>query len=111
MASFKDSAEFQIPRHIVQKGGVNAETITVNKTLTYSDATYQLFLNQTGSLDCSLPAFKDGAHFWIKSRSSSTSNIVVKDQAAVPNTIATLSAGQAVLVVCDGSAWWDVIKA
>jgi len=39
--AFSDKAEFQIPRHIVQKGGVNVETITADKTLTYSDSQYQ----------------------------------------------------------------------
>ena len=107
--AYTDKAEFNIPRHVVQKGSVNPETITVNKTLVYSDSTYQLLKNVTGGLDVILPAFKDGAHFWIKSRSSSTSTITVKDAAAA--TIVALGAGEAVLVVSDGSAWWDVIKA
>ncbi len=106
--AFTDKAEFKIPRHIVQPGSVNPETITVNKTLTYKDAQYQLLKNVTGSLDCILPAYKDGASFWIKSRASSTSNIVVKDADA--NTIATLGAGEAVLCVSTTTAWWDVIK-
>ena len=108
MSSFGDKAEFQIPRHIVQKGGINPETITTNKTLVYSDSQYQALRNNTGSLDCILPDYKDGASFWIKNRASSTHNIVVKDQDA--NTIATLAAGQGVLVVSDGAAWWDIIK-
>ena len=45
--------------------------------------------------------------FWVKNRASSTSNILVKDEDA--NTIATLTSGQAVFVVSDGVAWWDVI--
>lgn len=106
--AFSDKAEFKIPRHIVQPGSVNPETITVNKTLTYKDAQYQLLRNNTGSLDCILPAYKDGASFWLKSRSSSTHNVVVKDADA--NTIATLTAGQAVLCVSTATAWWDVIK-
>ena len=109
MAKFTDKAEFKVPRHIVLKGGVNPETITVNKTLDYADSTYQLLKNTTGSLDVILPAVKEGAGFWIKSRALSTSNIVVKDASA--NVIATLAAGQAVLAVSDGVAWWDVIKA
>jgi hypothetical protein len=88
---------------------VNPETITTNKTLTYRDAQYQLLRNNTGTLDCILPEYKDGASFWVKNRASSTSNILVKDEDA--NTIATLTAGQAVFVVSDGAAWWDVIKA
>lgn len=106
--SFSDKAEFKIPRHIVQPGSVNPETITVNKALTYKDAQYQLLRNNTGSLDCILPAYKDGASFWVKSRSASTHNIVVKDIDG--NIIATLAAGQGVLCVSNVSAWWDVIK-
>ena len=106
--AFTDKAEFKIPRHIVQPGSVNPETITVNKTLTYKDAQYQLLKNVTGSLDCILPTYKDGASFWIKSRASSTQPIVVKDIDG--NTIASLTAGQGVLCVSNTTAWWDVIK-
>ncbi len=106
--AFTDKQQYRIPRHIVQPGGINPEVITVNKTLVYSDSVYQLLKNVTGTLDVILPAFSDGAHFWVKSRASSTSDIVVKDAAS--NTIATLGAGEAVLVVSDGVAWWDVIK-
>ena len=105
--SFTDKQEFKIPRHIVQPGAVNPETITTNKTLTYRDAQYQLLRNNTGTLDCILPSYKNGASFWVKNRASSTSNILVKDEDA--NTIATLSSGQAVFVVSDCVAWWDVI--
>lgn len=107
--AYTDKQEFKIPRHLVQPGSVNPETITVNKTLTYKDGNYQLLKNTTGALDCTLPALKDGAYFWIKSRASSSSNIVVKDH--LGNALATLTAGQAVLCVSDGVAWWDVIKA
>lgn len=106
--AFTDAAQFRIPRHIIQPGSVNPETITVNKTLVYNDSTYQLLRNNTGTLDCILPTYKDGARFWIKNRASSSSNIVVKDEDA--NTIATLAAGEGVLVVSDGEAWWDVVK-
>ena len=59
--SFTDKQEFKIPRHIVQPGAVNPETITTNKTLTYRDAKYQLLRNNTGTLDCILPSYKNGA--------------------------------------------------
>lgn len=108
MAQFTDKADFRVPRHIVQKGGVNAETITVNKTLTYASSTYQALLNQTSNLHCVLPAYKDGVHFWVKNRASSTHNIVVKDGSS---TVVTLSAGEGALIVSDGVAWWDIIKA
>ncbi len=107
--AFSDKQQFKIPRHVVQPGMVNAETITTNKTLVYSDSTYQLLKNVTGNLDCNTPSPVDGAHFWVKSRSSSSQPIVVKDHSG--NILATLTAGQAVLVVANATAWWDVIKA
>tara|TARA_Y100000401_G_scaffold33531_2_gene24916 strand:- start:9799 stop:10125 length:327 start_codon:yes stop_codon:yes gene_type:complete len=106
--AFTDKSQFKIPRHMVLKGGVNVETITTNKTLTYSDSTYQLLKNTTGSLDCILPSYVEGACFWIKSRASSSSNIVIKD--ASGNTISTLGAGEGVHVVSSDTAWWDVLK-
>lgn len=105
--AYTDPTPFKVPRRYENAGGVNPETITTNKTLTYADSQYQLLKNVTGSLDVILPAFSDGASFWIKSRSSSTSNIIVKD--ANGDTVATLAAGQAVLTVSTSSAWWDVI--
>tara|TARA_R100000664_G_C2724369_1_gene116778 strand:+ start:596 stop:922 length:327 start_codon:yes stop_codon:yes gene_type:complete len=105
--AFSDKSEFRIPRHIVQPGGVNAETLSTNKTLVYSDSPYQLLKNTGGAIDCTLPAYKDGCSFWIKSRSSSVSNIVVKDPDG--NILATLAAGNAVLCVSNATAWWDVI--
>tara|TARA_Y100001963_G_C6760658_1_gene439299 strand:+ start:251 stop:568 length:318 start_codon:yes stop_codon:yes gene_type:complete len=104
--AYTDPTPFKIPRRYENAGGVNPETITVNKTLTYTDSQYQLLKNTTGSLDVILPSPSDGASFWIKSRSSSSSNIVVKD--ADGNTLSTLSAGQSILVVSTDSAWWDV---
>ena len=108
MASYNGKSPFTLPRPLRHKDGVNPETITVNKTLTYFDSQFQLLLNQTGSLDVVLPEHKDGSFFWIKSRASSSSNIIVKDGS---DTVATLGAGEAVLVVSTDSAWWDVIKA
>ncbi len=107
--AYTDPTPFKIPRRLENKGGVNPETITTNRTLTYSDSQYQLLKNTTGTLDVILPSFSEGAHFWIKSRASSSSNIVVKD--GTGNTLATLGVGEAVLVVSSDSAWWDVIKA
>ena len=105
--AFASDILFSIDTALQQKGAVNAETITLNKTLAYSDSSIQLLKNTTGSLDVILPEVKDGVYFWIKSRSSSSSNVVVKDVDG--NTIATLGAGNAVLAVSDGAAWWDVI--
>lgn len=108
--AFSDKAEFQIPRHIVQKGSVNIETITGDVTLTYASSTYQIITsNGASSNDMTLPAEKDGAIFWIKTKAASTQNLIVKDPAG--SSIATLTAaGQYALVASDGSAWDVVVK-
>ena len=106
--AFTDKAEFRIARHIVQPGGVNIETITADKTLTYASSPYQIITsNGAGANDLNLPAEKDGAVFWVKTKAASAQNLVVKDDGG--STIATLtSAGQTGCFVCDGSVW-DVI--
>jgi len=109
MASYNGKGQFVLPRPLRFKDGVNPETITVNKTLTYYSSQFQLLKNTTGALDVILPEFKDGAYFWVKSRASSSSNITVKD--ADGGTIATLAAGEGVLCISTSTAWWDVIKA
>ena len=63
--AFTDKAEFKVPRHIVQKGGVNVEQISGNRTLTYKDSQYQRLDAQAGSLEVILPEEKDGAMFVI----------------------------------------------
>lgn len=109
MASYNSAQAFRIARHMTNPNGVNAEAITDSKTLTYKDSECQILtLTAAGAKDLNLPVFKNGASFWVTSASTSNQDIVVKDQAAA--TIATLSAGAGVRVVCDGSAWY-VIKA
>ena len=107
MAQFASDVLFSIDTALQLKNGLNAETIATNKTLTYRDSTVQALKNVTGTLDVILPAAKSGCGFWIKSRASSTSNIVVKDSAG--NTFATLGAGNSVYVVADDSAWYDIM--
>ena len=108
MASYNGKGQFVLPRPLRFKDGINPETITTNITLTYYSSQFQLLRNNTSSLDVILPAFKDGAYFWVKNRASSTSNIVVKDEDG--NTIATLAAGEGALFVSTSTAWWDVIQ-
>lgn len=106
MASYASDILFSIDTALQMKGGLNAEAITVNKSLTYKDSTFQALKNVTGGLDVSLPAPKSGCSFWIKSRASSTSNITVKDHSG--SSIRVLAAGDGVLVACDDSAWYDL---
>ena len=106
---YNDEIGYVMDNPPILRGGVNAETITTNKTLTFQDSTYQLLKNITGSLDVILPSPKDGGSFWIKSRASSSSATIVKDH--LGNTIESLASGEGVLVVSDASSWWDVINA
>jgi len=102
--SFTDKAEFKIPRHIVQPGGVNIEQISSNRTLTYKDAQYQRLDAQSGSLEVILPEEKDGAVFVINCQGVA---FTVKDAAGV--TIKALSLGEGALFACDGSNWKQFI--
>lgn len=106
MATYASDVLFSIDTALQLKNGLNVETITTAKTLTYKDSTYQALKNVTGTLDVNLPSPKSGCNFWIKSRASSSSNIVVKDH--LGNSMGTLAAGNSVLVVCDDSAWYDI---
>jgi len=109
--AYTDKAEFQVPRHIVQKGSVNIETITADKALSYSDSTYQIIKNSKGShADIRMPEKKNGVHFWIKVDATSAHGIYVQEADTTPIVSGTLSAGKAVLVVCDGSNWAIVFQ-
>ena len=110
--AFSDKAEFKIPRHIVQPGAVNIETITADKVLTYKDSQYQVLTNNKGSVAVvKLPEKKQGSYFWITCGSSSGHTINVKDADDV-DVIATpnLGAGKAALIACDGSEWAVVLE-
>ena len=112
MAKYTDKAEFQIPRHIVFKNGVNIEAITDNKTLTYESSSHQIFtLTSVSAKTCMLPLEKDGAYFYIRNESASTHDINV-NIVSTGATIATLaSSGECGLFVCDGSNWKMLFKA
>ena len=107
MATYASDVLFSIDTALQLTNGLNAETITTTKTLTYKDSTYQALKNVTGTIDVVLPATKSGCSFWIKNRASSSSILVVKD--ADGNTYATLGAGNAVFMACDATAWYDLM--
>lgn len=107
--AYTDKQEFKIPRHIVLKNGVNVESITNVKTMTYSDSQVQILNNSTGgALDCKLPAAKDGAFFFI--HSAGTQDIHIRD-AGTTTTYAVLSTGEGCLVASNASAYHLVMKA
>lgn len=105
--SYTDKSQFKIPRHIVQPGAVNIETITADKTLDYRSATYQIITSDGSSQnDLNLPETVDGAMFWVKTKAASNQNLRVMSGSSA---VATLTAaGQSALFVCDGSVW-DVV--
>jgi hypothetical protein len=111
MASYNSSAAFTIPRHIRAKDGINVQAITDTITLTYSSSQYQILtLTAVSAKTCMLPAVKNGGYFYIKNASGSNQPINVNDP-STGGTVSTITVGQGVLVVCDGSAWLEVIKA
>jgi len=112
MAEYNGKQAFTVPRPICVKDGINIETITADKTLTYRDSQYQVLTNNKGSVAVvKLPVLKNGAYFWITCGSSSANTINVKD-ADGADIIATpnLGAGKAALIACDGSNWAVVLE-
>lgn len=110
--TFTDKQEFKIPRHIIQPGGVNIETITADKDLNYKDAQYQVITNSKGSsATIKVPQKKDGAWFWFKNSASSGHAFVLQDSGGNPIIGGVgLSPGKAALLVCDGSNWAVVFQ-
>ena len=106
--SYTDKQEFKIPRHIILKGGVNVETLTGVRTMTYLDSQVQIFTNDSGSdLDCKLPSAKDGAFFI---HNTGANNIHIRDD-ATSVTYAILATGQGCMVASDATEFHLVIKA
>jgi len=109
--AFTDKAEFNIPRHIVLKGGVNKQDLTVDKTLTYKDSTFQIYTVATAAeAVITLPNPKNGAIFCIRVFSGSTQTLRVEDHSGA-TVQGTLSTNEAVLLVSESNAWRVMIKA
>ena len=103
--AFTDKQEFNVPRHIVQKGGVTVEQIATNKILTYKDSQYLRLDATVGSLECRLPEEKDGAMFVINCQGNA---LTVKDSTG-GTTIKALSVGEGAMFCCDGTNWKQFI--
>ena len=107
--AYTDKQEFKIPRHIVLKGGVNAETITGVRVMDYTDSQVQILDNSSGSaLDCKHPEPKEGAFFFIQSAGSNA--IHIRD-AGTTTTYAILATGEGCMVASDSTAYHRVFKA
>jgi hypothetical protein len=103
--AFSGKPFFQIPRPIRRKGFVNNESISANKTLVHKDSTYQLLDGGVSDYDVNLPAELDGLRYVILN-AGSTNNLVVKNDAG--GTIATLTPGDVLDFVCDGTSWYGI---
>ena len=107
MANYTGSSAFTLPRHIRFKDGINIETITTDKPLSYSDSQYQIITNSKGSnADIRMPAKKNGAMFWIKNAAGSGHALIIQEADTSPIIGgAGLAAGKACCIVCDGTNW------
>lgn len=102
---FSGKQQFKIPRPIVNKDGLNNETITGHKTLTLASSTIQRVSNSSGgNLHVILPELTNGLQFWIIAKGSDP--VLVKDAAG--STIQTLVSHAVCLVHCTGSEWFVV---
>ena len=110
--AYTDPTPFKIPRRYQAASGVNVETITTAKTLTYSDSMVQLLDNSTGgTLEVILPDYNDGAIFAIKA--TGTHGLSIKR--ASLSVVVSLAAGEGCLLVSTGDAassdWVSILKA
>ena len=102
--AYTDNQQFTVPRPIVQKGGVNIETINSSKTLTMKDSTYQHLNASVGSLKCILPAPINGAMFVIHAIGNA-----IMVQTPGPVDIKSLSVDEGAMFVTDGTTWKQVL--
>lgn len=98
---------FKIPRPVLLAGGVEAQTLDGNITLTSKDSLFQILDGQAADRDVTLPAEQNGRVYCIQN-AGATNALVVKDDAAA--TVVTLAAGHVAVLVCDDTAWYPVIN-
>ena len=109
--AYTDKAEFNVPRHIVQKGGVNIQSITDNVTLDYNSGTYHIFtLTAVGAKTCMLPSVKDGACIYIRNTAASNKIINVNEPSGGCTVLALAATGEGAIFVSDGAEWSYICK-
>ena len=96
--AYTDQSEFKIPRHIILKGGVNVESLTGVRIMTYNDSQIQILDNSTS---------KDGAFFFIHNAGSQA--IHIRDSGTT-TTYAILATGEGCLVASSSSDYHLVMK-
>ena len=113
MASTFNSAQaFKVARHFEYKNGINIETITADKDLSYADSQYQIITNNKGSsATIKVPGARNGALFWFNNSASSGHAYVIQDAGGNPIIGGSgLAAGKSACVVCDGENWAVLFK-
>ena len=114
--SYSSGVLFSIDTAMALRGGVNAETITSHKVVSYQSSTYQIITNNTaGALEVRLPGanagsgekLPNGGVYFIRSVGSQALTIQGESGA----TKATLATNESGLFACDGTNWFLVFKA
>lgn len=84
---------------------VTNETLTGDRTVTFSDANVLRFDPGGAARDVTMPAEADcgGMIYKIINAADAAENLVIKDDGG--STIATLNQNEMGEIVCDGSAW------
>lgn len=106
--AYQTAATRALMQQLRLSGGVEAITLSGNRTLTAKDANI-LFLDPGGSArDITLLAEDeaDGLFFVIVNEADAAENLVIKDDGA--NTIVTINQNEWAIVACDGTNWRDV---
>tara|TARA_R110000824_G_scaffold102050_4_gene242177 strand:- start:642 stop:959 length:318 start_codon:yes stop_codon:yes gene_type:complete len=103
--AYKGSSTFVIPRPVLYKDGVTAAGITgAGITLLKTSTSFQIITNATGGTqDMTLPAAKNGLYFWVKNVAASTGNVTIK--LASGTLVSTVTPGEIMMVISDGTNW------
>lgn len=99
---------FRIPRPLLLEGGVELKTLAGDIELQDKDSMYQILDCDGADRKVTLPPAKNGRIYGIKNEGAAN-NITVEDAAAA--SVVTLAAGEGAMIVCDGAAWYVIVKA
>ena len=104
------SRPFTSPLRLGPAGeGINVETISAAKTLDKYSSTVQILNGGASNRDVTLPPLSTSNGMVVFIKAAGANSLVVKDDAASPNTIATLTTGTSGMFACIGTAWHRVM--
>jgi hypothetical protein len=90
--------------------GVNIETISAARTMDAYGATVQILNGGASNRDVTLPPIATSNGMLVIVQNSGTTNdLVVKDNAGTPATIATLKPNSGAAFLCNGTTWYPVL--